>query len=154
MRAHIHSVDQTAAKQRRRVLGHIRHAESSLASLVLGKLVIVAAGAEPKVTDVEHIGRLIDHGQRERFGRSDDARGDVVLVHGNRNARRHGRHLHRSVDDAAGAQPVCRGAHHVQTARHGKERSFVHNNHSPNPGWNLMDVCTHKKSGAHNGRRL
>ena len=154
MRAHIHSVDQTAAKQGRRVLGHIGHAQSRLAGLVLGKLVIIAAGAEPKVTDVEHVGGLIDHGQRERFGRCDDARGDVVLIHGNRDARRRGRHLHRSVDDAAGAQPVCRSAHHVQTARHGKERSFVHNDHSPNPGWYLMDVCTHKKGGAHNGRRL
>ena len=36
----------------------------------------------------EHAGRLIDHGQRERFGRCDDARGDIVLVHGNRNTRR------------------------------------------------------------------
>ena len=148
------SIIELGREQGRRVLGHIGHAQSRLAGLVFGKLVIIAAAAEPKVTDVEHIGRLIDHGQRERFGRSDDARGDVVLVHCNRNARRHGRHLHRCVDNAAGTQPVCRGAHHVQAARHGKERSFVHNDHSPSSGWNLIDVCTHKKGSAHNGRRL
>ena len=154
VRAHVHGVDQTATKQRCRVLGHIGHAKGSLAGLVLGKLVIVAAGAEPKVTDVEHIGSLIDYRQRKGLGRGNDTRGDVVLIHGNRDARRRRRHLHRRVDDAAGAQSIGRGAHHIQTARHRKERSFVHNDHSPNPGWNLMEVCTHKKGGAHNGPRL
>ena len=136
------------------MLGHIGHAQCGLARLVLGKFVIVAAGTESKVTNVEHIGRLIDHGQRKGLGRRDNTRRDIFLVHGNRDARRRGRHLHRRVDDAAGTQPIGRSTHHIQAARHRKERSFVHNDHSPNPGLNLMDVCTHKKGGAHTERRL
>ena len=122
--------------------------------LVLGKLVVIAAGAEAKVADIEHVGGLVNHGQRKGLSRCDYAGRDIFLVHGNRDARRGGCHLHCCVDNAAGTQPVCHGAHHVQATRHGKERSFVHNDHSPNSGLSLMDVCTHKKGDAHTERRL
>ena len=85
-------------------------------------------------------------GQRKGLGRRDNARRDIFLVHGNRNARRRGRHLHRGVDNAAGARSICRGTHHIQPARHRKERSFIQNDHSPNSELSLADVYTHNET--------